>query len=241
MYKKIILMSLLVIILSSNLLAEESKTDSQKDRKARINKKIPIDSEWKRLPQYSGPDIYYKILSEGEITFLRAEFKPKYKTTIFFRKLPKISSKYRKLQFKWRVHKFPEGADETIEGRMDAAASVYLFFKDGLRKYVIKYIFSIAHKKGFNFRAADSNFINKLHISVLEDRVNEAGKWLKEEINFYEDFKKFFEKEDVPPLMGIGVLSDGDGTKKEVVADYADFILIDTGCPKDPNLEEVEE
>ncbi|MCX7942918.1 MAG: DUF3047 domain-containing protein [Deltaproteobacteria bacterium] len=198
------------------------------EKRYKVNIKIPIDSEWKRLPQYSGPDIYYKILNEDGITFLRAHFKPEQKTTIFYRKLPKVPSKYKKLKFKWRVYKFPEGANETIEGRMDSPASVYLFFKDGIKKYVIKYIFSMANKKGFNFRAADSNFLNKLHIVVIEDRVSEVGKWLEYEIDFYEDFKRYFEREDVPQFMGIGVLSDGDGTKKEVIADYADFVLIDT-------------
>lgn len=213
---------------------------SAEEKQHRINVKIPIDTEWKRLPQYSGPDVYYKILNENGMNFLRAEYKPKYKTAIFYRKLPKVPAKYKKLKFKWRVYKFPTGADETIEGRMDAAASVYLFFKDGFRKYVIKYLFSQAHKKGFNFRASDSNFINKLHIVVLEDRYTEVGKWLDEEIDFYEDFKRYFEREDVPPLMGIGVLSDGDGTKQEVVADYGDFILIDTSTTTD-ECEEITE
>lgn len=214
---------------------------SADDSKHKVNVKVPIDQEWKRLPQYSGPDIYYKILNEEGVTFLRAEFKPKYKTTIFYRKLPKIPARYKKLKFKWRVYKFPEGADETIEGRMDAAASVYLFFKDGLKKYVIKYIFSLAHKKGFNFRSSDSNFINKLHVVVIEDRYNEVGKWLEEEIDFYSDFKKYFEKEEVPQLMGIGILSDGDGTKREVVADYADFTFIDTSAIGEPEEGDVDE
>ncbi len=224
-----------LIIVALLLLTGNAISNEQKHR---VNVKIPIDSEWKRLPQYSGPDIYYKILNEDGINFLRAHFKPELKTTIFYRKLPKVPPKYKKLKFRWRVYKFPEGANETIEGRMDAAASVYLFFKDGIKKYVIKYIFSMANKKGFNFRAQDSNFLNKLHIVVIEDRVSEAGKWLEYEINFYDDFKKYFEREDVPQFMGIGVLSDGDGTKKEVIADYAEFVLIDSSCPGDENPEE---
>jgi hypothetical protein len=223
--KRLVLSLIFLLVFISYSGAEE--------KRHRINVKIPVDTEWKRLPQYSGPDIYYRILNEDGMTFLRAEYKPKYKTTIFYRKLPKIPSKYKKLKFKWRVYKFPAGADETIEGRMDSAASVYLFFKDGLKKYVIKYIFSQAHKKGFNFRSSDSNFLNKLHIVVLEDRYNDVGKWLEEEVDFYEDFKRYFEKEEVPPLMGIGVLSDGDGTKQEVIADYGDFILIDTSSTTD--------
>ncbi len=220
MFYKFMFYLSLIIIFSGNTFSDESRH--------KVNVKIPIDSEWKRLPQYSGPDIYYKILNEEGMNFLRAHFKPEQKTTIFYRKLPKVPSRYKKLKFKWRVYKFPEGANEMIEGRMDSPASVYLFFKDGIKKYVIKYIFSMANKRGFNFRAQDSNFLNKLHIVVLEDRVNEVGKWLEYEINFYEDFKKYFEKEEVPQLMGIGILSDGDGTKKEVIADYADFVLIDT-------------
>lgn len=238
MYKKIVLFFLVIILTPTGLFAKKEGSDHDKRGRTRINVKIPMDTEWRRLPHYSGPDIYYRILSEDGVSFLRAEYKPKYKTTIFFRRLPKVSSRYKILKFKWRVYKFPEGVDETVEGRMDSAASVYLFFKDGLKKYVIKYIFSTAHKKGFNFRAADSNFINKLHIVVIEDRKNEVGKWLNEEIDFYADFKKYFDREDVPPLLGIGVLSDGDGTKQEVVADYADFVLIDTGCPDKTEIEE---
>ncbi len=230
MHKKIIMVFVFIFLITLSTKGEE--------KRQRVNVKIPIDSEWKRLPQYSGPDIYYKILNEEGVDFLRAHFKPEYRTTIFYRKLPKVPARYKRLRFKWRVYKFPEGANETIEGRMDAAASVYLFFKDGIRKYVIKYIFSMANKKGFNFRASDSNFFNKLHIVVIEDRVSELGKWLEYEIDFYDDFKKYFEKEDVPPLMGIGILSDGDGTKKEVITDYTGFYLVDTG---DDNSAKVEE
>lgn len=220
MRRIILLLPVLMGLIALSLLAEEGRH--------RVNIKIPIDQDWKRLPQYSGPDIYYKILTEDGMTFMRAHYRPELKTTILYRKLPKIPPRYKKLRFKWRIFKFPEGADETIEGRMDAPASVYLFFKDGFKKYVIKYIFSMAHKKGFNFRSSDSNFLNAMHIVVIEDRVDQAGKWLGYEINFYEDFKRFFGREDALPLLGIGILSDGDGTKKEVIADYADFVLVDT-------------
>ncbi|MFA6033511.1 MAG: DUF3047 domain-containing protein, partial [Myxococcota bacterium] len=135
------------------------------------------------------------------------------------------------LSWKWRVRKFPEGGNETIPGRMDSAASVYVYFKSGVREYVIKYVWSVSLDKGKTFETADSNYFKKMQLVVQEGVPAVAGQWRTEEVNLTSDFRRFFRdgKADgeVPPIAGIGILTDGDGTMKPSEADYAGFQLIE--------------
>lgn len=190
--------------------------------------KIPIDREWKKASVFSGNNIYYKVKVENGITLLHAEYQPSLKTVTLVRKLPSGLGNYDRIKFRWRVFKFPINSDEAVPGRMDDAASIYLFFRDGVKDYVLKYLFSAAHVKGFNFRDGDSSYFKKLHVIVLQDQHQETGKWYEEEIDFKQEFRKYFGVKDVPAIQGIGVLSDGDGTQSPVAADYADFELVDS-------------
>lgn len=214
-----------LLVLVGLLAPAAARADGPAEARAEHRLSIPFDGEWKKL-MFSGRTMYYRWLSEDGVDFLRAEYRPPWKTVTMARKLPNIPREADRFRFKWRVFKFPVNADETVEGRVDSAASVYLFFKEGVHEYVLKYLYSAAHPKGFNFRDRDSGLLKKLHVIVLEDRAQEAGKWLDEEVRFKDDFRKYFGTKDVPSLRGVGLLSDGDGTKSEVAADYADFRIV---------------
>ena len=53
--------------------------------------------------------------------------------------------------------------------------------------------------------------------------------WKRESIDLAREFRKAFadgdEKADLPPLVGLAVMTDGDQTKTESTGDYADFVL----------------
>jgi len=183
--------------------------------------------EWKILSIFSGKKSYYTIIEEDGEKLIRAKYNPDLDTVIFYRKLYQ-SKPYTILKWKWRVHKFPINADELVPGRMDSAAAVYVYFQSGLRKYVIKYIWSTAYSRGKNWLTGDSNYFNKLQVSVKEGPPPVTGEWISEEANISDDFRRFFLKgkdEEIPPVVGVGVLTDGDGTMSFVEADYADFLL----------------
>jgi len=183
--------------------------------------------EWKILSIFSGKKSYYSIVEEEGEKIISARYDPKLDTVIFYRKLYQSKS-YSVLKWKWRVHKFPINADELVPGRMDSAAAVYVYFQSGLRKYVIKYIWSTAYPRGKNWLTGDSNYFNKLQVSVKEGPPPVVDEWISEEANISEDFRRFFLKgkdDEIPPVVGVGVLTDGDGTMSFVEADYAEFLL----------------
>jgi hypothetical protein len=55
------------------------------------------------------------------------------------------------------------------------------------------------------------------------------GVWADERIDLRGEFRRHFEGGNpnaaVPDLVGIGIMSDGDQTRSESAADYADFVL----------------
>ena len=110
---------------------------------------------------------------------------------------------------------------------MDNAAAVYVYFDTTFRQYVLKYVWSVKYDPGYNFRSADSSIFRKLQVVVREGPPPWLDAWVTETVDPVDDFKKYFGDDDVPPIAGLGILSDGDGTKSMVEADYADFELAD--------------
>jgi hypothetical protein len=184
--------------------------------------------QWKILSMFSGKNNYYSVMAEAGTDFIRAEYEPGQDTAILYRQLDHPGL-YAKLQWKWRVLKFPVGANESIEGRRDSAAAVYVYFQTTFKKYVIKYVWSLVLPEGYNYRDADSNYLQKLHIVVLRGPPPKTDLWLDAQANPVEDFKRYYgdcvDPNDIPPIAGIGILTDGDGTGSYVVADYAGFRL----------------
>lgn len=185
--------------------------------------------EWKVLSMFSGTDSYYSIVEENGEKLIRARYKPPQKTVILYRQVdspPGCST----MSWKWRVFK-PPFKDGLKPGRieLDNPAAVYVYFQNGLRKYVIKYVVSVQNPQGANFLSNDSTLLRKLHFVVLRGLPLKIGEWVKEEVNFAADFRKYFldgkPDGEVPPVTGIGILSDGDDTGSVVETDYAGFEL----------------
>ncbi len=185
---------------------------------------IPADAAWRVLSRFSGKASYYTVERDTEGAFLRAHYLPPSKTVILYRKL-QSEGRYHTLRWRWRVHAFPQGADERVEGRMDSAAAVYAYFETTLRKYIIKYVWSVKYAPGLDFRTADSSMLTKMQLVVREGPPPQTQAWRSEEVDLAADFKRFFGADVDAPLVGLGLLSDGDGTRSEVQADYAGFEL----------------
>jgi hypothetical protein len=97
-----------------------------------------------------------------------------------------------------------------------------------MRWYTLKYVFgtgapegTVCHRKRSPFAAQDT---------IVLRSGGPLGAWRDQEIDLGEEFRNHFENGDaraaVPDLAGIGILTDGDQTRSESVADYAGFVLI---------------
>jgi len=60
---------------------------------------------------------------------------------------------------------------------------------------------------------------------AVESGDKEIGKWISEERNLYEDYKRLF-NEEPPHIMGIAIMTDTDNTGESAVAYYDDIILL---------------
>lgn len=128
------------------------------------------------------------------------------------------------LSWKWRVHYLPDGANENVDSKNDAAASVYVVF-DVIKLVkipkVIRYTWSSTLPEGEIIKKN----MGYQKIIVMKSGKEGLGKWHSFERNIVEDYEKYFgETPDKKPL-AILILSDGDSTGNKAMADYDDFIL----------------
>lgn len=131
------------------------------------------------------------------------------------------------LKWDWRAIELPEGANESDKDRNDAVASIYVVFDMGrvaLFKKVpksIRYTWSSTLDKGTEISA----FFGNQKIVVVESGKEQAGSWRTFQRNIVEDYKRLFG--DDPPDVPIAllILSDGNDTKEQVIADYDNIVL----------------
>lgn len=147
------------------------------------------------------------------------------------------------LRWRWRVaHSIAKGDEKTKAGD-DYAARIYVIFRydpskvgAGTRiKYRlaktlygeypphagINYIWANRLPKG---ESTPNVYTDRVMMVAVRSGDAEAGKWISEERNILEDYRRLF-KEDPPPLAGIAIMTDTDNTSSQAEAWYADIEL----------------
>ena len=167
----------------------------------------------------------YQVLKEDGNHFLRYEgtsakhlnYPLKNKDWVNIHETPYLS-------WKWRVHDLPEGANEDINDKNDAAASVYVVY-DIIRfvkiPKVIRYTWSTSLPEG---EVIKKN-MGYQKIIVMKSGAAGLGQWHSFERNIVDDFEKYFGKKPDKKPLAILILSDGDSTGDRAMGDYDDFIL----------------
>ena len=184
---------------------------------------------WSVVGPFSRGRSYYSIVDEQGTPVIHARYEPPASTVILGTKLDHPAH-FAHAAWRWRVLRFPVNADERVEGRSDNAASVYVTFVSTFKKHVIKYVWSTAYAAGTHWDPHDSSFLSELHIVVREGPPPTTGEWREEVVDLRADFHRCVggdPKDDPPPVGGVGVLSDGDGTKTPVEAEYTAFRFFD--------------
>jgi hypothetical protein len=184
---------------------------------------------FKVLENYSGPVSYYKIVEDPEQPFIRAVYRPPLETVTLGAEVPEsLRRKTVKLRWKWRAQVLPKNGDECHPGYGDSAASVYVSWKRGLRWYSLKYVWSSVGERGKTCDQKRNLFVAQ--DTVIAETGGPLGVWKEEEIDPAAEFISHFEggnpKADVPDLVGLGVMSDGDQTKSISASDYTGFVLL---------------
>ena len=138
-----------------------------------------------------------------------------------------LRQRARYLRWRWRVLAFPEGGDECRAGRGDSAASVLVAFKRGLKWYVLKYVWSTTSPLGAVCDRKRSLLLAR--DTIVLERGGAAGTVWPEAVDvrraFIDHFAGGDERAEVPDLVGIGVMTDGDQTSSESAAEWMRFEL----------------
>ena len=184
--------------------------------------------QWRIIDSQSGPVNYYSLLRDGPRTFVRGAYQPPNKKAVLGFEVPDAQrNRLHRLEWSWRAIKFPEQGDECVKEKGDSSAVVYVTWRRFLRWYSLKYVWSTTRTPGSVCDRRRNTFVAQDTI-VLESG-GPAGVWKHESIDLVREFRAHFgegdEHAEVPPLMGLGVMTDGDQTKTESTGDYADFVL----------------
>ena len=182
-------------------------------------------SGW-RFSKTNKEDVYYRILHEDNNHYLSAKtkggavnFGREAKVTYRDREINVSLRSFQKLRWRWRVHNFPEGSDETDEKKNDSAAAVRLIFGTNMLAKRLKYIWSATLPKGTVIESS------RQYTIVLRSGTDDLGKWIWEEVNAYQDYRRLFGG-DPRPVDVLALLTDSNNTETVVAADYDDIIFI---------------
>jgi hypothetical protein len=186
-------------------------------------------ARWRVVKSESGKVNYYTVVKDPKLPYIRAEYRPPYKTAVLGFQLPDDDrQRARKLRWSWRAITLPKGGNECEKGKGDSAAVIYVSWKRGLRWYTLKYVWSAVGPKGAICASKRNPFVAQ--DTVILQSGGPLNVWKTEEIDLKAEFRKHFEdgdqNADVPDLLGVGLMSDGDQTQSNSSADYASFVIV---------------
>ncbi len=185
-------------------------------------------NRWRIIERESGPDNYYSVVADPTLPFIQARYRAGLETAVLGYELDADArASARKLSWKWRAVVLPKGAEECVKGKGDSAAAVFVAWKRGLRYYTLKYVWSTGGGKGTTCKTKRNPFAAQ--DTVIVETGGPLGVWRAEQIDLAREFRNHFAGGDpnaeVPGFLGVGIMSDGDQTKSDSFADYADFVL----------------
>lgn len=139
------------------------------------------------------------------------------------KKIEKDPAQYPLLRWSWKIERTLKREDATKKNGDDFVARVYVVFPRVLfwKTRAINYVWSAKLPKG---TAIPNAYTANAVMVAVESGDGNAGTWVNEERNVFDDYKRFF-GEDPPPLGAVALMSDTDNTGDEAVAYFGDIFL----------------
>ena len=120
------------------------------------------------------------------------------------------------LEWRWKVTTLPRGADARKGDTDDEAGQIYVTwrrFPEAVRSRSIGYIWDTTAPVGSLFRSEKTGTV---HYMVLESGPAKLGRWITEQRNVVEDFKRIYGAEpDNPGIVSISIDSDDTRSSAE--------------------------
>ena len=121
------------------------------------------------------------------------------------------------LEWRWKITKLPRGGDGRKSETDDQAAQIYVTwprFPEALRSRIIGYIWDTTAPVGATFKSEKTSTVQYV---VVESGPAKLGRFITEQRNVAEDFRKIYGAEpDAPAVVSISI--DSDDTKSSAEA-----------------------
>lgn len=163
----------------------------------------------------------YKVVNDGTNSFLRA--RANQSASGIAHEIPKEVEGGAIFSWKWMIDKIPEKGSERDIKTFDHTARVFVAFKTFLGPpRTINYVWGNKEDSGTTFHHPNSG---RSRMIVLQAGNEKANRWVQEKRDLKADWKLLFGEDEVPEIVGIGVITDSDGTKTQITGGYDDLVL----------------
>ncbi len=176
-----------------------------------------------RLKNIVGQDEYQVIKHKnGNILHILS----RQSASILFKKIEFDVYQYPVIRWNWQVNEFPTyKSEKNIYSIDDYAARVCVVFPSWTL-WSTKFLVYVWDDRVQSEGAVKPSSLSKnCKILVVESGKKNKGKWVTEERNIIEDYKKLFGKKPDREAGGIGVMSDSDDTQTSTDACYYNIYL----------------
>ncbi len=161
----------------------------------------------------------YSLVDDGGRRVLKAVSKGG--ASGLFKEVEIDLKKHPVLRWSWKVEGILPKGDAHTKGGDDYPARVYVVFPAFLfwNTRGINYIWANRLPRG---QAVPNAFSSQVIMLAVESGPGQAGRWVREERNVYQDYKRLFGEE--PPTLGaVAIMTDTDNTGGQATAYYGDL------------------
>jgi hypothetical protein len=175
-----------------------------------IWKKVEFEGETKHTIEKEGTNLVLKAVAESSASGLGVKFEG-------------IPAKGVTMSWRWKIDKVPPGASDNVKSTFDHTARLFVAFKTRIGPpRTINYVWANKVAAGKTFQHPSSS---RSRFIVLQSGNDKAGEWFKEKRDVAADWKQLFGDDDLPEIVGLGFMTDSDGTKSTVTGWYDDIRL----------------
>lgn len=165
----------------------------------------------------------YRLVTENGVTALKAYSRNA--ASGLLKKVDLDPKRFPVMRWSWKIEHTLAHEDVTRKSGDDFAARIYVVFPGTFfwQTRAINYAWTSRVPKN---SAIPSPYTGNAYIVSVEQGEEKAGRWVNEERNIYEDYKRLFREE--PPRIGaVAIMTDTDDTRDEATAWYGDISLAD--------------
>jgi hypothetical protein len=138
-------------------------------------------------------------------------------------KLDSVSPENLSLAWSWKIDRVPPGGSDDTLKTFDHTARVFVAFKTLVGPpRTINYVWANTIAKGKTFHHPSSG---RSRFIVLQSGNTAAGEWISEKRDLAADWKTLFGDDRLPAVVGLGLMTDSDGTSTTVTGCYDNLHL----------------